>query len=135
VHNEPFGAPFCDGQGGKECDDLDDDFEDVYAGLGGDRLWGNDSNNDLRTHRGNDWAWAFDGCDRFRAGADNDYFDAGAGDDPCPGQSIVMETGNDTVLGGPGDDVLDAGPNTDVADGGDGFDKCLGAETRISCEQ
>jgi len=135
-------SPFCDGQA-KECDDIDESFEDVYAGVGNDNIWGNDSKNDLRGHRGNDFAWAFGECDRFRGGLGNDYFDAGAGNDPCTGQQIVMENGDDTVLGGEGNDVLDAGPDDDYVDGGPGTDTAKGgsgqdecyAETKIDCEQ
>jgi Ca2+-binding RTX toxin-like protein len=134
-------SPLCDGQA-KECDDIDNSFEDVYAGVASDNIWGNDWRNDLRGHRGNDFAWAFGECDRFRGGLGNDYFDAGDDNDPCQGQQIVMENGDDTVLGGDGNDVLDAGPDDDYVDGGPGIDTAKGgsgqdecyAETRIDCE-
>ena len=46
---------------------------------------------------------------------------------------LLLENGNDLVLGGPGDDDLDGGPGRDVVNGQAGRDACAHAERRIRC--
>jgi subtilisin-like proprotein convertase family protein len=77
------------------------DVEQVYGGIGDDRLSGTDGVNEIRGSPGNDTIRSLDGGDVVFAGLGDDIVHAGPGDD--------------TVYGNPGSDVIDGGEGSDWA--------------------
>jgi Ca2+-binding RTX toxin-like protein len=75
-------------------------IENVYSGLGDDRLIGNTQDNKLAGGGGNDSLVGEIGNDYLYGEAGNDYLDGGAGNDYLDGGA-----GNDQLLGGIGNDI------------------------------
>ena len=124
------------------------DGEDrLYGGAGDDTLRGNhdddtlvgSTGNDLLNGGlGNDVIRGNDGNDRAFAGPGIDVVEGGPGADSLSGADDADElkgnAGDDMLKGEAGDDLLYGGADTDTSDGGSGFDRCMGTETAIDCE-
>jgi Ca2+-binding RTX toxin-like protein len=76
-------------------------IENVIAGIGADRIIGNDLDNRLVGGAGNDILTSGAGNDALIGGAGNDVLTGGAGND-----ALVGGAGNDTLIGGAGNDVF-----------------------------
>lgn len=108
-----------DGEAG-ENDNVMNDIEWFYGGLGNDTLIGTNNThggwNDIRGYEGNDTEYGLAGDDRLDYHGDH---------------------GADMLYGGEGDDELvgdDAPPPLDYEDGGPGTDTCLYPLTWVDCE-
>jgi Ca2+-binding RTX toxin-like protein len=130
---------------------------DTIRGLGGDDfLIGGPGNDLVFGGEGTDWILGGEGVDTLNGEAGADAIWGGAGDDVIDGgengDSISGDIGNDHIVGGLGsdslnggsnddqllggedDDRLTGGPGIDFADAGLGDDRCVEAETVVSCE-
>ena len=102
---------------GNDTARMGDEDNLVDGGLGGDRIYGRDGNDDLLGNGGSDTLFGGDGNDVLRGGAANDSLRGGDGDDDLSGGN-----NNDTLKGGRGDDELTGGNGVDELHGGRGDD-------------
>ncbi len=124
-----------------------DGEDDLFGGPGDDTLRGNQDNdlliggagNDLLNGGyGDDTMRGNDGDDRGFGGPGTDYAEGGPGADSLSGadddDDLRGNGGDDMLSGEGGDDLLYGGADSDTADGGIGFDRCMGTEFPIDCE-
>ncbi len=121
--------------------------DDLFGGPGDDTLRGNQDNDSLIGGAGNDLLnggygddtmRGNDGDDRGFGGPGTDYAEGGPGADNLSGadddDDLRGNGGDDMLAGEGGDDLLYGGADSDTADGGIGFDRCMGTEFPIDCE-
>ena len=101
-------------------------IEDAFGGKGNDVILGNDSANQLRGRKGDDYMEGRDGDDMMwgNNGADEMY--GQGGDDTMRGDSnddyLNGGDGNDLLIGGTGTDTLNGGAGDDMLRGQNGAD-------------
>ena len=121
--------------------------DDLFGGPGDDTLRGNQDDDSLVGGAGNDLLnggygddtmRGNDGDDRGFGGPGTDYAEGGPGADNLSGadddDDLRGNGGDDMLSGEGGDDLLYGGADSDTADGGIGFDRCMGTEFPIDCE-
>ena len=104
-------------QNTKDGWDTISDVENVRAGKGNDRVWGNDTRNELFGEKGNDRLYGRGGNDDIFGGVGRDKLYGGSGVD-----KLFGGTGKDKLYGGSGNDVLFGGTGNDKVWGGEGND-------------
>ncbi|MFS8182217.1 M10 family metallopeptidase C-terminal domain-containing protein [Pseudovibrio denitrificans] len=98
-------------------------IENVTTSSGRDRVIGNDADNIIKTHAGEDTLNGGAGNDSLWGGDDRDLLNGGDGNDLLEG-----EADNDTLNGGAGDDVVNAGDGNDKITLDEGNDIIRGGE-------
>lgn len=110
-----------------------DGNDKVFGDAGNDVMGGGEGNDEISGGAGNDLIFAGrSGDDTIGAGAGNDLAYGGSGSDDVSGGNGIDElyggAGDDYVEGGAGDDSLYGGAGGDIIDGGTGDDNLRGGD-------
>ncbi len=95
-----------------------------------DKIYADDSNNEIYGFLGNDLIYGYGGDDIIFAGGGNDTIFGGSGNDSLYGDDgndkIYGGDGENYINGGDGNDLIYGGINNDIIDGDDGNDTIYG---------